>query len=515
MQSHRQSTSLSSKSATTGASGQRTSRPASVSNAEMQERLAASQGNGLTDGFDGLPATSSQTDIGVENAATVEAASLDPSDARNTTFAHMNADWERGIQLPTVDGTTPGTTPVQNAGGGIATVDDYRAMLRQDFNFQGMVDDFAGEAADRSPEQVRAAGESRFLASVVKRFYPGRAVDDPTVQPAVAIARNLWSYATCGHDTAGVTDIAQMQGLLYVFDEQVAANSDTNTRMAKGDKEDDYFVVPGTESWDSPIKLLKGDGRHGRATILTTRHILQNSSGPAPDHSTTGYDQSFLLLDRSESMRVDEYGKLVQTLEAGGIDGEVALATFDSDGQNLLNTRGSLEKVQDGQPLDRDEAALLLERASRRHTGNVQAGDFLPGALASGSGQVSHEQGLGNALKWLDSPEVVADPKVQQQLIVVTDEPDFAPAYLERLQAKAREKGVSVKVLYSFSSSSPDVYGTGNADSYVVIDVLHIDRILDAWKTVRPEEARWGQLDWLEVAKAQGSVVKRWEDAAE
>ncbi len=454
--------------------------------------------------------------LGVAQYDEVESKSQSRQLASDNTFHHLDGDHALGLTMDPAPAGTPLSTSMhmgrsgeaQAAGeaahlkacNGIDTLGEYRTMLVQDFNFGMFVTRYAGPLKPTRPRtDVRAAGETPFLRAVVGRFYPGATLDFPEAQACVEIARNIWSYATCGTDCSGNSDIAEMQGLLYVFDQEVRDSSDTNTTMADGKDAEDYFVVPGTEAWDTPIKLLKGDGRHGRATVLTTRHLLGGMTEGSADEDLDGYGTSYLLLDRSPSVQSDEYALLAGLVEKGGFDGELALAGFDSDGKTL-------RKVNNGEPLSREEAARLLQAASDRVTGdpNVRGA---PSALVERIGS-SQEQGLAAALQWLEDPSVSATSDKRRQLLVVTDEPDFNPDVLRKVQDVARRKSISVKVMYAFNTEKPSAYGDSVvSNAFVVVDVMAIKVLLDAW---RVDREGLSQLDWLKVADAQHAEVQDW-----
>ncbi len=461
--------------------------------------------------------------FGVHQSALVEHRSDVKQDATNQAWHTMNEDYSYGYTFDHAEKGTPGSTPVNVGYPGekgrkleteildetdIHTLGDYRAMVQRDFNFSGVVNTYIGGNRDgRTPREVYLAGVDAFLKDVVARFYPGKQLDDPDVQVCKEIARNIWSYATTGMDVSGTTDVAEMQGLLYVFDRQIRGSSDTNTVMEDGEDADDYFILPGTEEWEPPIKLLKGDGRHGRATILTTRHLLGSMTTLPPRTGLEGFDETYMAIDKSGSMQVDEFQKLGRLIAAGGITGEVALGGFDGNDE-------SLAKVQDGEPLGPGEAKDLLMNTGREAINNRQNGTsgFVKGAseLGAPSGKANHEEGLANALEWANSLPPY-DGKTLRQIVVVTDAPDFNPSVLMELKEVAVAKHLQVKVLYSFNSAEEQTghVEAGNSDRFVVIDVLKIEEILDAWLIDREGAA---QLDWYDVAKAQGAEEQSWAD---
>jgi hypothetical protein len=457
-------------------------------------------------------------EFGVAQRDNVEERSERRTDAGNDAFQHMNQDYLLGLTLDPTTADTRGSTPVHMGlegdtqrgkeaehldAVGVHNLYQYRCMVIRDFNFNGLINKYTNaRPTDKPSPELRAAGEAPFLADVVARFYPGHQVNDPEVQTCVVIARNIWSYATMGSDIQGRTDVEQLQGLLYVFDEEIRGSSNTNTKMKDPSKEESWFIVPGTEDWDHPIKLLEGDGRHGRATILTTRHLLAGMTTTPPETGMTGFDESYLVLDRSGSMLADEFGDLARLLEAGGIDGELHLGSYN-------DSAGTLEKVRRGEALTHDEAEALLQTVSdetraigrEEITGYDQAD---PALVKAGSS--NHEQGLAAALAWATDLEPAADTR--RQLLVVTDEPDFNPGVLKDLQKMALKKNLSVKVLYSFNAGQGiAAHGAGNADSYVIIDIMAIDEILNHWKIDREGTQ---QLDWGRVADSQHAETHGW-----
>jgi len=369
---------------------------------------------------------------------------------------------------------------------GIETLADYRAMLVQDFNFGGLVERLAGVPSldGQAPKAMRAAGEGAFIQLAIARFHPGLSASDPATETTVAIAKNIWSYATCGYDVEGRSDISELQGLLYLFDAEIRRSSDTNTEMASGTDAQDWFVIPGTEDWETPLKAKRGDGRHGTATVRTTRHLMAKLDGSRLD----GFDESFLLLDRTGSMGGDEYQHLSSLLERGGLDGTVALASFEAN----------IAEVSRGTQLTQEQAQTQLKNPR--------------GPLASSGGR---ECTMKSALAWLQRIKarggVDAGETVSRQMVIVTDAPDndFEVSDLEAVQKLAREMNMSIKVMYSYVASAKSAYETDGADTYMLIDIMKIkpDAIGSDWKISRESGL---QLDWRRVGQAQGAAPQSW-----
>jgi len=439
--------------------------------------------------------------VGVAQHADVERRSEANAPGYGTTFEHMDSDYllgftleDREVRMGFAGDTQRGKEKEHlKAAGGIDTLVEYRQMLVRDFNFNGILRKYTGTPSLSPAPSIsaRSKGMGAFLADVVARFYPDSKVGDPEAEACVAIARNIWSYATCGMDMGGDTNIEQLQGLLYVFDKEVRGSSETNTKMRSGEKADDWFVVPGTEDWDTPIKILKGDGRHGRATILTTRHLLTGMTTTTPEPGELGgYDRSYLLLDNSGSMRSDEFKQLSKLIDNQGIDGTVLMAAFNDNPT-------SLKKVKSGQALQPREAAKILSGETPDQS--------LHGHINSGH----EEQGIATALKWLKEPTTPPAGSRTAQMVIVTDEPDFKPEKLADLQDAAKAKGYAIKVVYSFKSSTPiGTHGSADSDSYMVIDLLTLDPAGLASCEIEREGVT--QLDWRRVGDLTGVEVKKW-----
>ncbi len=402
---------------------------------------------------------------------------------------------------------------------GVSSMDDYRDMLRKDFNFGGIVSKYGGGGAETEDEwqAVHDNGKPRFISDVVQRFYPGKNPKDPDVQICVDIAENIWSYATLGKDVTGNTDIGEMQGLLYVFDAQIRGQSNVNTKMS-----DDTFLLPGCDE-DNPVYLPYGDAHHGRATTLTTRHLLADMTGKddEPNPELKGYDESHLLLDNSGSMVTDEFNKLADILYAGEIDGQVALNSYSTDEQSMQHVGPEW-----GTLYGKDRAAAMLDQASKdvAEHGQGGLGDGNSGRLGgmkgtqtivkdNDQGATMVEKGLKAAVTYLGKLPVLRGPAYKRrQLVLFTDEPDASPDSLARVQELATEKEVDVKLVYSFSSDkeAPTLEG-GEVpdDQFAVIDLLAIPELLDSWKGARDDTEA---VFWERVIEDQGLEVTKWAD---
>lgn len=453
-------------------------------------------------------------DLAVNNTAHVQALSNDPRHTHsrqgyNSAWDVMKLDDKLGFtqedgtlhmgfegEQQRADERTPGTGLLPQTG--VLGVADYRQMLLRDFNFSGVITKYAGRGG--TPAQNKAQGEGAFIKDVISRYFPDLPSTDSKVHACTEISRNIWSYATVGEDCSGNSDIAEMQGLLYVFDKNIRESSDTNTPMDT----EHYFIVPGTERWPTPIRVQRGDGRHGQATILTTRHLLATMSGQKPA------DESYLLIDKSPSMQRDEFSKLAKLIEAGGVDGRIALAGFDD------NTN-SLDKVRAGVPLSPRYAQHVLDEAGDHASDFMNfkgdprtfpyAHDYEHLNLPSGG---SREQGLANALKWVKSTNLSATTSMNRQLIVVTDEPDFKPDVLAELQTEARNRDIDVKVIYSFTKGERE-FGSNDSKNYVVIDVMDMDPG-QVQQFIIAQGERTGQLNWGAVGTAQNAEERKWSD---
>lgn len=175
----------------------------------------------------------------------------------------------------------------------------YQDMLQSDFNFNGAFDEF------QSPEQFSEA---------LRHTYPER-VEALGEANFNALASRVYSYASAGQDSDGGIDVQEMQGMLYALDPEIRLSSNSNTPM----RAQSLFAIdeqayqqlstaeqnnyaPSNQGGYVPLSINAeqydtlnsdqqaqymalgdrfvplGDNKHGRATILTTRHIMENIS---------------------------------------------------------------------------------------------------------------------------------------------------------------------------------------------------------------------------------------------
>ena len=443
---------------------------------------------------------------GVLESSVVRARSDDPTSpyslsGDNQAWDVMKADPRLGFTLAGDKVQMGRSGEQQNANSakllqqtGVDGLDAYRDMVAKDFDFGDVVGKYGGVGTG---EERKARGEARFLEDVVARYFKDEELNGEKAQACREIARNIWSYATVGTDCLGKTNIAEMQGLLYVFDKQIKRSSDTNTPM----DEEHSFVVPGTEDWETPIRVLRGDDRHGQATILTTRHLLASMT------EEPTIDESYLLIDKSVSMRADEFGHLSKTLEAGGIEGRIGMAAFDAGPDTL-------DLIKSGRPMAPHQAAQILDEASKaRPVPNGvhrSPGQKIPdsGHLTIPSGKATEEHGIDSALAWLTSPLMSQSSDQHRQLLVVTDEPDFDASKLAQLQEAAIARGVEIKVMISYTRRDRGFAGS-NDDSYRIVDLMELDPA-DLPSFAVPAGDHQGHLDWRAVGEAQGAPQEKW-----
>lgn len=175
----------------------------------------------------------------------------------------------------------------------------YQAMLKNDFNFNGAFEAF------QSTEQFTAA---------LKATYPDRAeaLGEANFKE---LGNRIYAYASRGQDADGTIDVQDMQGLLYALDPEIRLSSNSNTPMQAQNlfqmDQATYEVLPESEKLNYvaaaessyvPLSITQeeyqslspenkvaftslgdrfvpqGDNKHGRATTLTTRHIMEKIS---------------------------------------------------------------------------------------------------------------------------------------------------------------------------------------------------------------------------------------------
>jgi hypothetical protein len=233
----------------------------------------------------------------------------------------------------------------------------YREMLKQDFNFGGVVSQCNAAGAGAG------GGEKAFVDAILARGNTnvGNSAD------LAALAREIWSYATTGADTSGKTDIAEMQGLLFALDARIQESSGTNTPMSSG-----TFTLRGTG-----VKLNLGDGRHGRATVLTTRHLLadikvtaRNSRGletePRKQGGVSWTPHESFLLDTTVSFgypqrkRVLEEVARLLNLPPYEVKTEATFGEFNQTVKNTRSRRGRVDRqVKDWRAVLKDAYEYL------------------------------------------------------------------------------------------------------------------------------------------------------------
>lgn len=276
-----------------------------------------------------------------------------------------DASWYNGIQIHTDPETGAQTVQVERTALDNRTdplpelsIDEYRQMLIRDFDYNGAITQFK-----------ELGGLTAFVKAVLAR-YPDQ---DPKTMTVVAT--EVWSYATTGMDTKGVTDIAQMQGYLYALDPSIKVSSDTNTLMGAE-------FNAGTK--EKPIMLKGGDGKHGRATILTTRHLLSNVTFEKfqPQRIATEEKSIFQQFDDRDRFIRDNSGSMAakwsdatgtsQTTIVGGVDKTLGRGAFDPTGQNASigqnidatfggNTEGQLKIPNAGANANLDRRGQVID----------------------------------------------------------------------------------------------------------------------------------------------------------
>lgn len=234
---------------------------------------------------------------------------------------------EDGVPVVQRSPHDPRTTPLP-----ALDLQGYRAMIVRDFDYSGAITAFEA-----------AGGEAAFVAAVLERDPANAATLGP-------IARQIWAYATTGADLGGATDIAQLQGFLYALDPQIQLSFDSNTPLGE-------WFDAGTP--EAPLPVRAGDGAHGRATILTMRHIIARLElppqakvplqSPAPSFS----DRDRFAHDSSPSM---VYQKLPAVLD--GVDQQLGRGAYDPTGQ-----RASMTTRIDARFGGNDEHTMQLENA--------------------------------------------------------------------------------------------------------------------------------------------------------
>lgn len=422
------------------------------------------------------------------------------------------------------------------------TIEEYRQMLIRDFDANGAITKFRDHG-----------GQSAFVAAVLARF---PAEDEGTM---TVIATEVWSYATTGMDTKGVTNIAQMQGYLYALDPNIRVSSDTNTPMKN---------VFNAGTAEAPIMIQAGDGKHGRATILTTRHLLANVTFTLiePERITTikpdtfgGFDdRDRFIRDASPSMtakwitiqkgidKILKQGSFDPTGKTPGvqgkIDGEFGAVQIEIFGASRDNDNVSpsghrwvkdfsrvLEDAYDKiyPEHDKDDALAflalfqltdadladvfkksfgrndyaLLGDELREKIGDVQAGN--PDEDARGESSLK-----AIIATLLYDPQYTVDPLAPDErprLNAVADEAEQSIEYLELAQKLSEVMGIEVRILATPTTPVGFVPET----DLVIIDLKSMVRTPDVPTPVgAPERDGEYPVEYIELVAVIGGIER-------
>ncbi len=322
------------------------------------------------------------------------------------------------------------------------TLADFRARLVADFDFLGGVSGF----------KERDQGADEFAAAIVRRTLGG---DPDLSQMSEAakikvlglelLARNVWSYATRGADLSGKTDIGQMQGMLFTLDTQIALASNSNQEidetkpfvMGASTNEQGETTVAGLtaaagrlgldpECVDlSDLTLHESDDVYGRATILQTRHLMQEEG-----------QHTHVFIDSSGSMK-SEQKQLGRVLSATPVDGVMSITAFwDATSQD---ERRNWERVDRGVLTKKEKQEFQRLYESIKHTHHPVKQEVNEAQRTLGK-----ERGRRVSLR-----EVLADPRWEH----------LAPAWDARMAAKSRYQELEVKAKEERSIYTPEEAG--------------------------------------------------------
>lgn len=421
------------------------------------------------------------------------------------------AAWYNGFQIENGEvNTYRSALDTRNVTTPELTMQDYQNMLIADFNFNGAIDQFQ-----------ELGGQDAFVQAMQERF-----PDHHLGQDGLAVlAEHVWSYATTGHDANEPprTNIAEMQGMLYELDPRIQHSSDTNTPMS-----DRPFTVDGI---DTPLRL--GDGLHGRATILTTRHLLSGTNverTEAPTMEITSFVDKFDARDRfvkdgsgstafgviSDAIR-DTYGlekvkvegvfgmygsKISGSEKMGGVDSEVneelndfsnvldeayrtlAPNATETEARAFAEIMGLSEEQFDTVFRERRDGTYQMngDRLMR------EIGDYTTDAMDrhnkhyGAAGESSFKALLTTMLFDPDySDEALQEfnddaRDERPRLNTFTDEPEQSPEYLQLVQAIAEHKNIDVRVVAVDSGQTRNLKSLDQMEAGVtVIDINTMD----------------------------------------
>lgn len=350
--------------------------------------------------------------------------------------------WYRGLALKESGDQEEGSLQDYNTYGvsggkaGIKDAQKFRDMLKSDLSFNKAFDNF--ETSDQ------------FVEALMDKYCKDMPSAAPRREEVRQIGYNLWSYQLTGADVTGKTNIKELQGMLFSLDAMIAEASQSNT------KHEGSFTIPGSD-----IELhTKGDGVHGRASILETRMLaslvkqLPPEKIPDPDPETRA--QSYLIIDNSSSMYAD-LQHIAATMKS--VDyGTTELATMTNWTSDL--------KWATQKPTGSAEVVALLEELSRVYTGEKRDAQKAGAKMsrvndAFGYTGAANESSIHHALELLRDDEKFQGPDVEkpmdQQIVVATDEKDCRPDQLKELKELADKKDVDVILLYMRTSGQYEI----------------------------------------------------------
>lgn len=285
---------------------------------------------------------------------------LNPQDAtQHVGDLDKPGSWYNGITLdangapafwnsPNYDGDSPGAIDLQM----------YQDMLVADFDFNNGISNF--QAIDR--ELGYEDGQAFAEAMIAKN--PDHTLGEEGLR---ALAAEVWSYATTGHNLSGETDIREMQGFLYALDPEIVESSDSNTRMSQTEtmSVEAYNALPEQDVWsnDEPPVLQEvgrmnkdgqpnfmefegkmiplGDGYHGRATTLTTRHIFSGVSVSQTEASSIQVGENWSMFGKNDRFVIDNSSSMTTkwALIRNGVDANLKSQGVLEDNESIeMNT---------------------------------------------------------------------------------------------------------------------------------------------------------------------------------
>jgi hypothetical protein len=319
------------------------------------------------------------------------------------------------------------------------TKEDFQKMLVKDFDFNGSISAFKQNGGEKTfidqmkknrPEEVKNMGEKNFEI----------------------LCKQVYSYATTGHDISGKTNIGEMQGMLRQLNPEIAKSSDSNTEMKASGiiPKDKFDKLPADEQKKyvmiGDVGIPKGDDHYGRATIMTTRQI-----GDTPVKTTVSTETMDFSLEKpfNGTTLIPPYpARVMIGFDVSGSMAQFPTATIKNmdkvvdqhpgsrigilkfNGNSEGQGQGTLLKSADNSTLTQEDIKTMAAKEVQKSSGKHAESAFNAAI-----------QCITQGFPKTGDPVIDALPK---EVVIYADEYDKAPESYKELCKLAKDNNVKV-----------------------------------------------------------------------